>query len=156
MCFQVFPLRPILLHFSRTRYDKCIWFTYRSFPFEWPCSLRIYLRDLTTIKVSILSSSWRLLKWKHRTSLYPSRVLTMEIFTVTDRLMQNCLLIELQSFEKLGQWNLWFQWGFTSFQRNVLRMRGRQWGGGQAIWHTIFLIWKFLAPVFPRVWNLTI
>ena len=28
---------------------------------------------------------------------------TMEIFTVTDRLMQNCLLIELQSFEKLGQ-----------------------------------------------------
>lgn len=65
----------ILLHFSRTRYDKCIWFTYRSFPFERPCSLRIYLRDLTTIKVSILSSSWRLLKWKHRTSLYPSRVL---------------------------------------------------------------------------------
>ena len=100
----------ILFHFSRTRYDKCIWFTYRSFPFEWPCSLRIYLSDLTTIKVSILSSSWRLLKWKQRTSLYPSRVLKYNGNFYCHRywLMQNCLLIELQSFEKLGQWNLWF------------------------------------------------
>ena len=41
--------------------------------------------------------------------------------------------------------------GSLVFKEMYHGMRGRQWGGGQAIWHTFFLIWKSWAPVFPRV-----
>lgn len=137
----------ILLHFSRTRYDKCIWFIYRSFPLSDRFNYHQSYHPVFVLKVAEIKTQNKPLPqlcFNIQWIFLLSRIDWCKIdFNRTSKFWKNRPVKSM-----IYEGSLVFKEMYTYARKAV--------GRGQAIWHTFFLIWKFWASVFPRVWNLTI